>query len=118
MILKRIASSLIRDLLLTIILEGTAAFVLRVRTLRGQITVLLANLVTNPVLNAILLIVSFYLSKDLYYVFLVPLEILAAAAEGLIYRNTLPDIKRPFILSLLLNLCSYGIGTLILNIFF
>lgn len=118
MVLHRIVKILVRDLLLTVVLEGAAAFVFRVRTLYGQAVVLLVNLITNPILNAVLTVVSFYLSKNLYTVFLIPLEILTVAAEGFVYRRMLPGIKRPFVLSLLLNLCSYGIGSLILKICF
>lgn len=83
----------------------------------GQLVVLLANVITNPLMNGILTVVSFYLSPSYYYIFLIVLEIIVVAAEGLIYKKTELLIKQnPFILSLLLNVCSYFIGTIILKI--
>lgn len=117
MILERILFRLLYFLVLTIIIEAVFAFILSVRSVRGQLIVLLANVITNPILNCTLTVVSFYISKDLYYVFLVPLEILAVITEGFIYKKTLSTKINPFLLSLVLNACSYFLGAVILKIF-
>ena len=118
MILHRILSNLLIYLAITIVIEAVSAFILSVRNGYGQLIVLLANVITNPILNCTLIVVSFYLSKSLYYVFLVPLEILAVVIEGLIYRKTLSLKMNPFLFSLILNACSYFIGMLIYKLIF
>ncbi len=116
MIAHRIVSNLAVCLALTVVIEATAAFVCGVRTRRGQITVLLANIITNPLMNSILTAVSFLISPAAYYWFLVPLEAAVVLAEGLIYKKHLQIKANPFLLSLLLNACSYLFGTLILKL--
>ena len=116
MIAHRIVSNIAVCLALTVIIEAAAAFVCGVRTRRGQFTVLLANIITNPLMNSILTAVSFLISPAAYYWFLVPLEIIVVLAEGLIYKKTLPTKLNTFLLSLILNLCSYFLGTLILKL--
>ena len=103
-------------LALTIAIEAAFAFFFGVRSGYGQLVVLLANVVTNPLLNSILTVVSFYLSPSYYDIFLVPLEILVVIVEGWIYKKTIQLDMNPFLFSLLLNACSLGIGTGILKI--
>ena len=100
-------------LVLTVVIEAALAFLLGVRTGRGQLVVLLANVITNPLLNAVLTVVSFYLSPTLYYWFLVPLEILVVFTEGRIYQTTLLPKRNPYLLSFLLNAASFFLGMVI-----
>lgn len=117
MIFHRIVIKVLVCLILTVLLEAAFAFLCGVRSGYGQLVVLLANVITNPLLNSILTVVSFYLSPSYYSIFLVLLEILVVAAEGLIYQKMeLPVKWNPFVLSLLLNACSYFIGMGILKI--
>ena len=104
-------------LVLTVVIEAVFAFLYGVRTKYGQLIVLLANVITNPLLNAILTVVSFYLSPALYYYFLVPLEIIVVLAEGRIYKEILQPEMNPYFFSFLLNVCSYVIGTGIIKLF-
>ena len=103
-------------LVLTVMIEAALAFLFGVRTRYGQGIVLLVNVITNPLLNAVLTVVSFYLSPAAYYWFLVPLELLVVLAEGRIYRSMLQIKMNPYLLSFLLNLGSWLIGTGILRI--
>ena len=116
MIAHKIVSTLLVCLALTVIIEAAAAFVCGVRTRRGQLTVLLANIVTNPLMNSVLTAVSFLIAPAAYYWFIVPLEIFVVLAEGLICKKTLQIRMNPFLLSLILNACSCFIGTLILKL--
>ncbi len=116
MILRRILFNLLICYVLTVVIEAAFAFILSVRTGYGQLIVFLANTITNPVLNCILTVVSFYLSPEYYYYLIVPLEILVVVVEGLIYRNNLKLKINPFLLSLILNVCSFFIGSGILEI--
>ena len=103
-------------LVLTVVIEAALAFLFGVRTRYGQGIVLLVNVITNPLLNAVLTVVSFYLSPAAYYWFLVPLELLVVLAEGRIYRSMLQNRMNPYLFSLLLNAGSYLIGSGILKI--
>lgn len=47
---------------MTVVIEAVLAFALSVRSWYGQGIVLFANVITNPLLNAVLTVVSFYLS--------------------------------------------------------
>ena len=114
MILRRIVSGLLTALALTVVIEAVAAFALGIRSLKSQTIVLLANLITNPLLNCVLTAVSFYISPMAYYWFLIPLEIIAVITEGWIFSSVLRPKMNPFLLSLVINVCSYFLGTMIL----
>ena len=103
-------------LLLTVLIEAALAFLLGVRTWYGQGIVLLVNMITNPLLNAVLTVVSFYISPAAYYWFLVPLELLVVFTEGRIYKSMLQIKMNPYLLSFLLNLGYWLIGSGILKI--
>ena len=116
MIFHRIVFSMVTVLVLTVVIEAALAFLFGVRTGRGQLIVLLANVITNPLLNAILTVVTFYISPAAYYWFLVPLEIIVVLVEERIYKNTLTIRMNCYLFSFLLNLGSYFIGSGILKI--
>ena len=103
-------------LALTVVIEAALALLLGVRTVRGQLIVLLMNVITNPILNAILTVVSFYISPTAYYYFLVPLELVIVLVEGRIFKSMLPLKMNPYLFSFLLNAGSYFLGTGILKI--
>lgn len=107
---------MVTALVLTVIIEAALAFVFGVRTKYGQLVVLLTNVVTNPLLNAVMTVVSLYISPAVYYWFLVPLELLVVFVEGRIYKGTLTVKMNPYLLSFLLNAGSYLIGMGILKI--
>lgn len=116
MILEKILHSFLINLGLTVVIEGIAAFLLGVRTFYGQIVVLLTNTVTNPLLNAIIVLVSFYISPDAYWYSLIFLEAAVVITEGLIFKKMLQLKLNCFLFSFILNFCSYSIGMIILKI--
>ena len=100
---------------LTLLIEMSLAFIFRVRTRRGLTVVLLANVLTNPVLVCLCMVFGAYLGKW-YYPFQLLLEIPVVIVEGRIYRDFRKDLAAllsPFLLSLVLNTCSYGTGLII-----
>ncbi len=103
-------------LVLTVVIEAALAFLFGVRTRYGQGIVLLVNVITNPLLNAVLTVMSFYISPAAYYWFLVQLEMLVVFTEGRIYKSMLQIKMNPYLLSFLLNLGSWLIGSGILRI--
>ena len=118
MILNKVISNFIICLFLTVIIEAVFAFLLGVRKSYGQLIVLIVNVITNPILNSILTVVSFYLPRSSYYFFLIPLEIIVVIAEGLLFKKLLSLKMNPFIFSIIINSCSYFIGSGILKILF
>ena len=99
--------------LLTLIIEE--ALLLIARRPRLHYACLLANLLTNPALNLLLLLIGGPFPR-LYWPALVLLELAAVAAEAWVYRS-LTDWprRRAFLLSLGLNAASFGLGALILR---
>lgn len=118
MILNRVLYNLIICLVLTVIIEAAFAFILKYRSGYEQLIILLSNVFTNLILNSIITVVNFYLPQKFYYFFVIPLEILVVITEGIIYMKTLKKKLNPFLLSFILNACSYFIGTVIIKILF
>ncbi len=121
-------------LLLTVILEVVAAVILKVRNKWDLILIALVNCITNPILNGMMAVVNDsipFIAADnlnLYEKFssstvytieeaariicLLILEIIVVIAEGIFYKKFLEYKKHsPMLLSFLLNLISFVLGT-------
>ena len=113
MTLEQLPLIMIRAFALTLIIESIAAWLLGVRTSRGQATVALANLLTNPVVVSAGAAVQFFIG----YRALLPATLMMEAAviviEGSIYKKHIDVRVNPFALSLACNLASYGIGEIL-----
>ena len=71
----------------------------------------LANLLTNPSLNVLLVIAVGLFGESAYLATLIPLELLAVVAEAFVYRLLCGfRIKRAIAVSGLLNVSSFAIG--------
>ena len=105
-------------LLLTIVIEGIFGLAFGVRSVRGQLIMLLANLLTNPLVNAVHGFCAYGLGLHgaAMSVIILALEAGAFAAEGYVY-SIRTDIKRPFLFSFGANAFSYTTGVLIGLIF-
>lgn len=100
-------------LLLTLAIEE--ALLLPARSPRLHYACLLANLLTNPALN-LLLIALYNRLSGLFWPALILLELAAVAAEAWAYRSmTNWPRRRAFLLSLGLNAASFGLGWLIMR---
>ena len=101
-------------LLLTILLEGLFGAVWGVKGGRNYIIMLLANLLTNPLVNAIHIYFAYEMKLDglAMAIITVLLEIAAVIAEWLVYKSR-TDIKKPFLFSLSANGFSFLCGILI-----
>ena len=100
------------NLLLTIIVEVPLAFALGVRKMRDIRTVFLTNCVTNPTVVTIhFLMLHFGAEHATIWMTVIATEIAVVLCEGLVYRKMLPRGRlNPYVLSLILNACSYGAG--------
>ncbi|HMB25327.1 MAG: hypothetical protein ACM33V_08630 [Chloroflexota bacterium] len=99
-------------LLLTIIVEGCVAYLLGLRSRQSMLAVLAINVLTQPALNYLLLVLA-YLNVNVTFLLIVVLEILVVIVEWrlLVYIFRAP--KRRFLaVSLLGNALSFLIGLL------
>lgn len=108
---------LIRCLLLTVAIEVFVGFLLKIKKRKDIITIIIVNVITNPIVVLVPLFIYYRFGHDYYLITLFLLEILTVIFEGFIYKIKL-NYKRlnPFYISLLLNLSSYLIGELINNL--
>lgn len=134
MLLNDFPLIMLRCLLLTVAIECAAAFVLGIRKAADQLIVVLANVLTNPVVVVTSSFVGMFCGRTEYAVTLALLEIAAVLVEALVYRRVMRlgagdtdktfaffrggDVRAaikfaPIIVSLVLNCCSYFIGELL-----
>ena len=111
MLINDIPRIMVTCLLITIIIEVIFALLFKVRDKKDILNVILANIITNPVVVILPHYISFNYGFKLYDIVLLILEILAVIVEGFIYHKYLKYKKiNPYLLSLLLNVLSYFIG--------
>ena len=110
--IDNIPLTMIVCLSLTIIIETLLAFIIGVRK-KDLLFVVLAQVVTNPIVVTVPYLIFILFGYKNYLISIYVLEVLAFLTEGLIYFKTLKSKKiNPYVLSLLLNVCSYGFGLL------
>ena len=107
--------SLMLALLLTEAIEIPVCLLFHMRG-RDLIFVLLANVLTNPLLNVLYALTRLYTAVP-PAVSLAVLEGAAVTAEWLVYRSA-TDAKRPLVVSLTANAASFGLGLLITSLLF
>ena len=107
------------SLILTIIIECSVAFLLKVRNKKDILNVVLVNAFTNPLVVCFTFLVGFFCGMEARLSATVYLELFAFVSEALIYRKTLSFRKpNPFLLSLILNATSYLSGLVINEIIY
>ena len=105
---------MIKCLLCTIITEVFMAFILKVRDKKDFLNIILVNIITNPIVVTVPVLMAIKYSYRTSIISLIVLEILTVFIEGLIYLKVLKYRKiNPFLLSLILNVSSYFIGEVI-----
>ena len=107
---------ILRNLFLTVLIEGVLvfAFVRKAKTLYHSV---LVNMLTNPLVNLILISVGSFVvieGNSVYYIALAVLEIAAVITEWLLYHK-MGDfgIKKALFASVLLNAASFSFGLFI-----
>lgn len=91
--------------------ELAVAALLRVRTKKDFLVIGLINLATNPLVTYALTLIPFLGIYPYSMWILMGLEVFAVVTEGMVYRYS--GMKKPFLLSLVLNAVSYFSGLLI-----
>ncbi len=105
-------------LVLTIVIEAAAAYIIGLRSLQKQTVVLCVNLMTNPLLVSTGFCIMLFKGRTAYLIFLAAAEAAVVLAEGLVYKKVLKEERSPFLLSLILNLFSFGLGELLNRLLF
>lgn len=114
MSLNNLPLIMIRCLLLTIIIELIIALIIGIRDKKDIINVILVNVITNPIVVLLPIIVYIKFGYTFEKISLYILEVLTVLLEGLIYKKVLKYKKiNPFLISLILNLASFLIGELL-----
>lgn len=108
-----LAMQIIRPLLITLLLEGAAAWIIGIRDGYSQRIIVLVNAITNPILNVTLLLLNLYLPYGYVRGMTLAMEVVIFLVEGLLFLSFLKDRKHPFLLSLYLNAGSFFIGKII-----
>ncbi len=102
----------LKPLFLTIVFEGTAAYILGIRSIREQLLILLVNVMTNPLLVYFSLLLMYHIGIEkgtiLTYLILEPIVVMT---EYHMYHSFMKN-RNAFILSLVLNLISVTGGIL------
>lgn len=105
---------LIKCLLITILIEFIGAIIIGIRDKKDILIIILINILTNPILNIIYLIVTIYLKFINEKIALYILEVLVVVIEGVIYKKYFEYKKiNPFIISIILNTLSYSMDIIL-----
>jgi hypothetical protein len=108
-----ILAILAHNLAVVLITEPLLGFIAGARLLKKILTVMLVNVITNPVVVLTVLSLTVFCSK-LQPTGLFILEILAVFSEGFMFlRFKTFDQKNPYLISLALNCASFAAGKLI-----
>lgn len=107
--------TLILALLLTLVIEVPIGS-LMIRSKSAVIPLILINILTNPALNALLMILfTLTVSYTAYWITMVIGEIAVFIGEGFLIRALCDiPIKRAFIISTVINAASFLLGSAIL----
>ena len=105
---------LLTCIIVTLIIELSEALLLGVKNKKDLLNIFLVNILTNLLLNSILILVGIFLGNIYWIISLIILEIIVFISEGLIYKKVLKYKKiNPYLLSLILNISSLIIGQFI-----
>lgn len=106
--------SLIVSLFLTLVIELTVSIIIGIREKYDIKVVICANVCTNPVVVYIANLIILLNNIKLYILAVAILEISAVIVEFLIFKKYLKFNKiSPFLISLLNNVISFGLGLVI-----
>ena len=119
MIVNELPRIMVRCLLLTILIELVIALIIGIVKRKDLLNVILVNIVTNPLVVSLPVLVMLLYGLRARYIVLIILELLTVIFEGFIYSKVL-DYKKlnPYVISLMLNLGSYLIGEVINRIIY
>ena len=114
MFIEELPFVMLRCLIITIIIEVLTGLIIGIRDKKDLLNIVLVNILTNPVVVAVPVLILLVWGSTARWISLAVLEILTVIVEGFIYFKVLKYRKiNGFLVSLILNLASYGIGELL-----
>ena len=113
MTIEQLPLIMLRALVLTAAVECAAAWLIGVRDKRGQSVVVLANLLTNPLVVSIGAAVLFFAGSGALLAVTLIMEVVVVAVEGIVYDKMTVNVRNPFLISFICNLSSYVTGELL-----
>ncbi|MDB5190285.1 MAG: hypothetical protein JWN49_611 [Parcubacteria group bacterium] len=113
-----VLSALVIPLLLTLAAELAVAWCFGFRTSTQYFAITAINLITNPVLNFILLLYGYVTSSSMPFIGIALLEVIVVLPEYLLLTFSLPQLKksRAFVFVLIANIASFALGLLVLGL--
>lgn len=113
-IINKLPIIMFRCLIATFLIEIVVAIIIGIRNKKDILNIILVNIVTNPLVSSIS--VYFYYKYGIIYrnISLILLEIFTVVFEGYMFSKYIDNKKiNGFVLSIILNTCSYFIGEVI-----
>lgn len=106
------------SLAMTIVIEGTIAFLLGVRSIRGQLSCALVQILTNPLLISVLNLMAMDgVPAGAVTAAMYAMELSLVPLEGMLFARLLEGGRTPFgnpyAFATALNAISFGIGELV-----
>lgn len=103
-------------LVVTILLEVLSALIIKIRDNKDIINIILVNVLTNPLLVSITYVIFLKFGEEIQKIVEAVMEITILIVEGILYKKYLKNDKiNPFLISFILNLSSYTIGSKIID---
>lgn len=110
-----LVNNFLLPLLITIIIEVLVALLLNYREGRLLLLIIVVNLMTNPLMNFISILIYQLGLSAFFYEIIILLEVLLIPLEWQLLSYAFPDKKKElFKLSAMMNLCSFTLGLVLL----
>lgn len=114
MIISNLPYIMLKCLVLTCIIELVAGLIIGIKDKKDLLNIFLVNVMTNPIVVSVPVYINIRYGLFQRNIILYTLEILTVIVEGLVYKKFLKYNKiNSFVISLILNIASYGIGEFI-----
>ena len=113
MTLEYLPLIMLRAFALTLAIECAVAYVMGCRSGRSQRTVVLVNLLTNPLLVSVGAAVSYWAGQQYLAIATMFMEIAAVITEAFFYKRERSIEINPLLLSLVCNAASFAAGEIL-----
>ena len=105
---------MIRCLIITIVIELIVGIIIGIRDKKDILNIILVNIMTNPVVVSVPVLFLLLYGTTARWIILFVLEMLTIIVEGFVYFKFFKYKKiNGFLVSLILNFASYGIGEIL-----
>ncbi len=113
-----VLARMVRNLLLTVIIETVIALLLKARHKTDIKNIIIINCITNPILNYVMLIVAYFVSnRIIIYTVLFAFEMIVVYSEYKYYQKKLNYNNMNLLgFSAILNASSYFVGLAIIKL--